>query len=175
VLQPEEVANILPGKSDRVSGGLALGGARFLVSLDRVVGDHLLVGGRVGYFTRPFPESSLGDLKSLHVEARATFVAGDHPFSRAGVFPTAMVGAGFAERAAGVAVTVIGHEGSSPQTLTLDTWQTGGPVFVSAGLGLRLGVGGPFVLSFLPLEATCAFGSSTLFALSPEAGVQVGF
>jgi hypothetical protein len=172
----DEASRVVPGRSDRLSGGLGADNARVLVSVDHVVDDHLLLGGRIGFTTAPYPLSSLGSLKSLHLEARATFVAGKRPFASSGVFPVVVLGAGFAEYATSIGVTAVEQQvgGGGAFMRTADAWRSGGPLFTSLGAGLRLAIGG-VALSLIPLKGTVAFGSSSVVALSPEAAVQVGF
>jgi hypothetical protein len=176
------------GVDDQVQSGLSLANARFLVSVDAALDDHWLLGGRLGVATATYPVHGATDAPAtqvdafgkLHVEARVTYVIGEHPLATAALAPVLVLGTGLAEHSTAVSVKVsvtVPTAGSNATTSTgsVSAWRVAGPGFVSTGIGLRWTVSPGFALSILP-KATLAFGSGSPMALlSPEVVGQVGF
>jgi hypothetical protein len=171
-------SQIRKGVDDQVMGGIAPANVRFLVAFDEAVSDHVLLGGRLGFATATYPARDAGALGHLHLEARASYVIGEHPLATAGLSPVLALGAGLAEYSASVPVKVdLVPPSPMPSTAgTVSAWRVAGPGFVSAGVGLRWAVSPGFALSILPLKATFAFGThAPNFFLSPEITAQFGY
>jgi hypothetical protein len=169
---------IRKGVDDQVQSGLSLANARFLVAVDAALDDHWLLGGRLGVATATYPihgETDVGAFGKLHVEARVTYVIGEHPLATAALAPVLVLGTGLAEHSTAVSVKVALTSPTATSTGSVSAWRVAGPGFVSTGIGLRWTVPPGFALSFLP-KATLAFGSGSPMALlSPEIVGQVGF
>ena len=172
---------IRKGVDDQVQSGLSLANARFLVAVDAALDDHWLLGGRLGVATATYPVHGATDaFGKLHVEARVTYVIGEHPLATAALAPVLVLGTGLAEHSTAVSVKVALTSVTAGSTVTTSTgsvsaWKVAGPGFVSTGIGLRWTASPGFALTFLP-KATLAFGSGSPMALlSPEIVGQVGF
>ena len=185
-------ANIQRGQGTPNSGGgLALGNIRVLASFDYALSENALVGLRAGYVARTDPAvgSPGAAFAPLHLEARFTYVFGDHPLSRGVVAFMAFGGLGAGEFDANVPVTV---QLSSPapasicsagvtngaglQRCSENAWITAGPVFAAVGGGARFRLGDVIAMPIdLKLEGAFGGRAGFLFGLAPELGVQVGF
>jgi hypothetical protein len=121
----------------------------------------------------------------LHIEARYTYLFGKDAVNRVGLSPLVLVGVGAGEFDAYVPVTAnlkcqVGCNTKFPvgatEAGTVDAWLTAGPVFVTAGGGLRyLATSRLAILAALKFQA--AFGGSAGFlpGFAPELGFQYGF
>jgi hypothetical protein len=185
----QEDLNIVPGDSDKVSGGFAPGNFRFLASLDYAASSNMMVGVRLGYVGNTYNGQSASAFPPLHAELRGTLVLGKDPFEKAGVAPYVMVGAGLAQYSAAVGTTVISkipsnYTGPMPPAnctsgatgcTNAQAWSVSGPGFVGIGAGLRLAFVANVALLIGPRFNIAFGGSGTLISLSPEIGLQTGF
>lgn len=167
---------ILPtgtSRSDQVKSGAAFGNVRLLASFDYALTGNWLVGGRFGVVLRNYPGDA-GDAHRfgppIHLEARTTYVFGDHPLFNAGVAPfvSAQLGLGHFETKASVQVI------ESTTSKNVDAWHLAGPGFVGVGGGFRIGVTPRAALS-LGARVDFAFGDAFVPSVGPELGGVVGF
>jgi hypothetical protein len=110
--------NTQAGVDNDINTGLALATYRLLVSYDRLIGDNVTLGGRLGYaFNGGPPSGEDGEVKflPLHAEIRASYWFGTKPFTTAGFRPYVGASAGAAQVDAKLPVK-IGDCGGDPNT-----------------------------------------------------------
>jgi hypothetical protein len=174
---------IRKGVNDQVVGGMRLGNIRLLASLDYALSRNVLLGLRVGFVLLTDPIGA--PFPPLHLEGRLTYAIGKNALSKQGVSPILFAGVGAGEFDAAVPVTV---SVTTPKTMAFpqgqnlsgqeNAWLTAGPVFFSAGAGLRaLGFLSPRVAATIALKFEGAFGGAAGFmpGVAPEVGLQYGF
>jgi hypothetical protein len=108
--------NTQPGVDNNIKTGFALSTFRLLISYDRLIGDNVTVGGRLGYaFGGGPPSGEDQQVKFLpfHAELRASYWFGTQPFTREGLRPFVGASAGAAQVDAKLGVTV-GDCGGAP-------------------------------------------------------------
>jgi len=178
---------IVAGHGDSVGGGLTPGDIRLLASFDYAFTTNQMVGIRAGYVLGTYKGTQASHFPPIHLEARYSYVFGDDPIGQAGLHPFLLGGAGVSQFDAEVPVTLYENafttnggnncvlNGGKYCAQTVSAWQTGGPLFLEAGGGLRW----EFVPGFaamVDLKLVGAIGSSGFkFIPTPEAGVQLGF
>jgi hypothetical protein len=163
---------ITTASPDHVAGGLDAANVRLLASVDYALGRNVLVGARVGYVLRSAPSPTFG---RGHLEARLTYAIGHDALTREGLWPILLVGVGAGEFDAYVPVMVtLADPGRT--SLRENAWMKGGPLFVTAGGGVRALFGRRTALT-AALKFTGAFGGNAGFlpGIAPELGVQLGF
>jgi len=180
----EENQRIVPGQLNTISGGVVpFANTRILLTFDYALNTNVLLGGRLGYtfgtYSGSTPAGVAGKnegkaFMSLHLEARGTYLIGKDallkPFAMYVVF-----GAGITEMAAKIDVNVV-VTGETPPKQTVQAWTLSSPVFVSPGVGFRMGIGDRAAIMIAPVKATFAIGGNGLLAAwSPEIGAQLGF
>ncbi len=163
------------GSDDQVASGLNASNLRLLASLDYALGHNVLLGARVGYVLRTGPSPTFG---RLHLEARLTYAIGHDALTREGLSPILLAGVGAGEFDASVPVMVdlasfVDQPGAQQRE---NAWLTGGPLFVTAGGGVRALFGQRAALT-AALKFMGAFGGNAGFlpGIAPELGVQLGF
>lgn len=98
-----------PGVDNSINTGLALATVRLLLSFDRLVGDNVTLGARLGYAFRGGPPSGEDQevkFLPLHAELRASYWFGSKPFTVDGFRPYVGASAGAAQVDAKLPVTV---------------------------------------------------------------------
>jgi hypothetical protein len=145
---------------------------------------NLLVGGRFGYVVNSYPGAAASNDGraagfKVHVEARATYLFGDHPLERIGFVPMAFAGFGVAPFDGHVdsIVTLTNPMGAmrAPLTQQVSIWDTGGPFFLLLGGGARYEFSSRLAAT-LGLRINIAIGGNgVLPTLGPEIGFQYGF
>jgi hypothetical protein len=173
---------------DRVISGAAFGNVRILASFDYAINANMLAGARAGYvlFTDPVTgkDPTTGSqgaaFAPLHIEARFTYLFGKDALLSQFVSPMVFGGLGVGEFDAFVPVTVqlsqpAGAPNPNPVQVTENAWLTAGPVFISAGGGVRLALT-PQIAANLALKLEAAFGGTAglLPGIAPELGMQFG-
>lgn len=169
-----------PGRAGSVNGGGAVGNIRILLSFDYALNANMLVGGRLGFVANRYPGEEagidgVGFALPIHAEARFTYLFGQDALYEKTIAPYAFGSLGLSQTDAAVAVPIT-ETGSPPSEKT--AYAIGGPLFVGAGGGVRIGVGKDKRVGIMvaPLRANLALGGgATLISLSPELGVHVGF
>jgi tetratricopeptide (TPR) repeat protein len=128
----------LLGADDAVSGGPAIATMRVLLGYDRVVGQQLLVGGRLGYAFNGGPQRpGAASFLPVHAEGRLSFWFGHDPLGRAGFRFFALVAGGVAEVDAGVQVDAYASSQAyaTGQSQNYVAWRKTGLGFAAEGLG----------------------------------------
>jgi hypothetical protein len=171
-----ENGNIVIGRSDQVQGGVTHGPFTILASFDYALSQNLLVGARAGYELLTIPTGAA--FAPVHLEARLTYLFGKDALTSR-LAPLALVGLGVGEFDAFVPVTAYSQPtAKDPQATphSFNAWLTAGPVFATAGGGLRYLVK-KRIAATLAIKLQGAFGgyAGFLFGVVPELGVQVGF
>jgi hypothetical protein len=171
---------------DRVTPGGALGNVRILASIDYALNTNMLLGARAGYvlFTDPLTGAAGAAFPPIHLEARLTYLFGKDPLMTSGVAPLAFAGIGAGEFDAFVPVRVDltpdpkylpAPPYDKAQSITVNAWQTAGPVFLSLGAGARIAFTNSVALiAALKLEGAFGGTAGSLWGFAPEAGLQFG-
>jgi hypothetical protein len=173
-------SQISPNVDDKVQGGFAPANIRVMVTFDYAATANLLVGGRVGYVANTYDgqaaknEGKTSFMGPVHLEARGTYVLGRDPIANAGLAPYLMGALGVSTWDGGVNVTVAQNPTFGNATTTAKAWVNSGPFFLSAGGGIRYAFSPRAALLVGP-RLNLAFGSVTMFSISPELGLQYGF
>jgi hypothetical protein len=117
---------------DQVSGGFGLATTRILVGFDRLFGENLTLGVKLGYAFNGGPAAEGGKaFLPVHAEARVAYFFGKNPFGATGIRPYVTANGGVAQIDARVTVQVTDQLGQS----NLAAWKKGGTSFVGAGVG----------------------------------------
>ena len=161
---------IQQGHSDQVQGGFAPGPLTLAVSFDYAINMNMLAGVRAGYELLTIPTG--GAFAPVHAEARFTYLLG-HDALMAKLAPMIFAGAGVGEFDAFVPVNVFLYGGATP---TVNAWITAGPVFATAGGGVRYALS-KRITATGAVRLQGAFGGTAgfLFGAAPELGIQYGF
>jgi hypothetical protein len=167
--QYDGVPNV--GDRDQVSGGFGLATTRILVGFDRLLGENLTLGVKLGYAFNGGPAAGGGGKAffPVHAEGRVAYFFGKNPFGSTGIRPYVSVNGGLAQIDARVTVQV-----NDPQNgqLNLAAWKKGGTSFVGAGVGaMWLTSPGSGFLAELRLEQLF---SSSATGLSLQIGYAFG-
>jgi hypothetical protein len=162
----------LKGADDAVSGGPAIATMRVLVGYDRVLGQQLLVGARLGYAFNGGPQRpGAASFLPVHAEGRVSFWFGHNPFGRAGFRFFALVAGGVAEVDAGVQVDVYASTQAYAmgQSQNYVAWKKTGLGFAAEGLGAMYAIT-PSSGIVLELKALEMFPTTGL-----GGGLQLGY
>jgi hypothetical protein len=134
---------------------------RVLIGADYAMSARWLIGVHAGFMANryPGPLGSGVNVGRFHLEGRSTFIFEAIDRSLAPYVISSVGVANFdAESDGGV----------------LHTWISRGPIFVTAGLGLRILFSNSVAIMFAPLKGTLAFPTETGLAWSPEFALSVG-
>jgi hypothetical protein len=142
------------GSGNQVKGGIGVATRRVLLGYERVFGDNLTLGARLGFAFSGSPKPTTGGgsgLMPFHAEARASYWFGEHPFAAEGLRPYVGLAAGLGEVDGHVTVEYYADQAGylAGAKGKLDAWRKPGSLFVGAHLGLayafsrtqQLGVG----------------------------------
>jgi hypothetical protein len=172
-----------PNRLDFVKGGFAPGPLTLFASFDYALSPNFLIGARAGFELLTYPGSSPGPaFPPVRLEARLTYLIGNRAINQS-FAPVLFAGGGAGEFDAFVPVKVTLNAPVSapyqPGVVTEDAWLTAGPVFATAGGGLRFAFGGEkkniALTALLKFEAAFGGTSGSLFGVAPELGLQYGF
>jgi hypothetical protein len=128
----------LAGADDAVTGGPAIATLRVLAGYDRVLGERVMLGGRLGFAFNGGPQRpGASSFMPLHAEARASLWFGHEPLSRTGFRFFALLAGGAAEVDAGVQVDVYASAQAyrMGQSQNYTAWKKTGLGFAAEGLG----------------------------------------
>ncbi|MCA9648125.1 MAG: tetratricopeptide repeat protein [Polyangiaceae bacterium] len=131
------------GKSNSLKGGVGYGSMRVMVGYDRLIGQRLLIGARLGFAFLGHPERADGKkFNPFHGELRVTFHFANEPFTHAGVRPYVFAGGGWADSVARITTPIqnTGTDGQPEPPVNVDAYQLGGGYFAGAGLGMQYAV-----------------------------------
>ncbi len=137
----------LQGSGDEVTGGFGLATTRFLVGFDRVLGENVALGARLGYAINGGPQkkdlingTSGSTFFAFHAEGRVSYWFGSSPFARAGFRPYVVAAGGMSEVDAKVVVKI--YTQMMPKDATsLAAWKKSGKAFAGVGGGVMYPVG----------------------------------
>jgi len=136
-----------------VTGGVGIATTRVLLGYDRIVGDNIGLGIRVGYAFNGGPQKRAFDLKfpddppttgakflAIHAEGRVSYWLGSNPMARAGFRPYLVLAGGMTQVDAKVVVKVYTNQ-SPKDPISLAAWKKAGTTFVGFGGGVMYPVG----------------------------------
>jgi hypothetical protein len=157
---------IYTGAGDQLKGGVGFATKRVLFGYERVLGDNLTLGARLGFAFGGSPKATNGTGTSFlpfHAEARASYWFGEAPFARDGLRGYAGLAAGLGEVDGHVTVEYYvdqaGYQANAKGKL--DAWRKTGNVLV----GLHGGVAYAFTKQqqlFLELRLLQLLGATAL-------------
>jgi hypothetical protein len=137
---------IFAGSGNQLQGGVGLATKRVLVGCERLLGENVTLGARVGFTFGNSPTATSGSGKAFlpfHAELRGSYWFGDAPFKSGGVRGYAGLAAGLAEVDGHVTVEyyqdMAGY--TSGAKGKLDAWRKTGNGFAGLHLGLAYGIG----------------------------------
>ena len=182
------------GNADNINGGAVLSTMRLTLGYDRVVGERVTLGARLGF---AFNGASDGGASFLpvHLEARVGVWPGASPFVGAGVRPFFFLAFGLAQIDAKVDVAILedgvtcgakkpsdsssdctkpSHDGFlEPRKQTISAYKQAGLGFAAGGLGVQLAPS-PGIAFHLAVRGGITF-PSVVPVITPEAGFALGF
>jgi hypothetical protein len=161
------------GSSNSLSGGIGTGSMRVLVGYDRVLGQRMTAGVRLGFAFLGHPERTDGKtFLPFHAEARFAYHLLKDPFADKGVRPYVFGGGGLAEVAARVSTKVVFGDPVNPNENTVDVFQRAGNFFGTLGGGIQYAVS-PQAAMVVELGARVMFPEQA-FAIAPKLGFAYG-
>ena len=132
---------IQSGSSNSINGGVGTGSMRVVAGYDRVLGNRMTAGVRLGFAFLGHPERPDGKkFLPLHAEARFAYYLSKDPFMSTGVRPYLVIGGGVADSVARVSTTVVEDTGAGTRSFKLDVYQRAGPAFGGLGAGVQYAV-----------------------------------
>ncbi len=171
-----------PNRLDFVNGGFVHGPLTIFASFDYALNYNVLVGARAGYEALTYPGNNPAPaFPPIRLEARVSYLLGARAINRA-FAPVFFLGAGAGEFDAFVPVKVTLMNPAGPYTsggvIKEDAWLTAGPVYATAGGGVRFAFGGEeksvALTGLLKFEGAFGGTSGFLFGLAPEVGLEFG-
>ena len=132
---------IYGGSGNRVQGGVGLATKRVLVGYERLLGQNVTLGGRVGFAFGGSPKATTGDASAflpIHAELRGSYWFGEAPLASSGVRGYAGLAVGVGEVDGRVTVEYFTDEAGyrAGNVGTLDAWRKTGSLLLSAHGGL---------------------------------------
>jgi hypothetical protein len=130
--------SIYQGSGNQLKGGIGFGTKRVLIGYERLFGENITAGGRLGFAFGGSPKAPGGAaFLPLHVEVRGSYWFGASPFTHAGFRPYAGLAGGIGEVDGHVPVEfyqdAAGYNAGAKGTL--DAWRKTGSGFVALHLG----------------------------------------
>jgi hypothetical protein len=165
----------LAGADDAVSGGPAIATMRVLAGYDRVFGDRIMVGARLGFAFNGGPQRpGANSFMPVHAEARTSLWFGRAPLRRAGIRFFALLATGVAEVDAGVQVDVYASAQAyrMGQSQSYTAWKKTGLGFAAEGGGVMFAFS-PSSGVVLELKALEMFPTTALGAAA-QLGYAIG-
>lgn len=157
---------------NEISGGLVRATNRILLGYDRLFGDNLTAGARLGFAFGGGPQAPGGNaFVPLHFEVRGAYWIGKHPFARKGLRPYVAIGGGVSQVDGKLDVAVV-EEGTG-ERVELEAWKKAGTSFAFAGGGAMYALS-PKSGPLLELKYLQMFGSSS-GGLAIALGYGIGF
>jgi hypothetical protein len=137
---------IYDGSGNQVQGGLGVATKRVLLGYERLLGENVTLGARVGFAFGGSPKATSGNgtaFLPLHAELRGSYWFGAAPFQSGGLRGFAGLAAGLAEVDGHVTVEYFESQQGYQQGQKgkLDAWRKTGNGFASLNLGLAYGIG----------------------------------
>jgi hypothetical protein len=129
------------GSGNQLQGGVGFATKRLLVGYERLIGENLTAGVKLGFAFGGSPKSTKADASAFlpfHAELRGNYWFGSAPFARDGLRPYAGVAAGLGEIDGHVSVEyyedAAGYNAGAKGKL--DAWRQAGKIFIGAHAGL---------------------------------------
>lgn len=131
---------IYSGSGNQLKGGIGFATKRLLVGYERLFGDNLTAGVKLGFAFGGSPKATVGGAAAflpIHAELRGSYWFGSAPFAKDGFRPYAGIAAGLAEVDGHVSVEYYEDAAgyNSGAKGTLDAWRKTGNSFIGAHLG----------------------------------------
>jgi hypothetical protein len=128
------------GNGNSLHGGTGLGSMRILAGYDRVLGQRLTVGVRLGFAILGTPARNDGKkFIPFHAEVRGAYYFTKDPFADKGVRPYVFLNGGLGQTSAKLSTTVLDQDPNVGKR-TLDVFRTSGPAFGGGGVGVQYAV-----------------------------------
>ena len=182
------------GNADNINSGAVLSTMRLTLGYDRLVGERITLGARLGF---AFNGASDGGASFLpvHLEARASVWPGARPFVGSGVRPFFFLAVGLAQIDSRVDVELL-EDGTTcgakkpgdtasectkpsndgflePRKQTVSAYKQAGLGFAAGGLGVQIAPS-PGIAFHLAVRGGITF-PSVVPVITPEAGFALGF
>lgn len=126
------------GNGNTLRGGISPGSMRVVLGFDRVLKDRITVGVRAGFAFLGTPEREDGKkFVPFHGELRGAYFFSKDPFAQKGVRPYILANVGVGQVSARLDTEVIDTNFGRTK---LDVYQTSGPFFGGAGIGIQYAV-----------------------------------
>lgn len=165
---------IYTGSGNQLAGGIGFATKRVLVGYERLFGDNVTAGLKLGFAFGGSPKATTGSgaaFLPIHAELRGSYWFGSAPFANAGFRPYGGLAAGLAEVDGHVSVEY--YEDGAGYTAgakgTLDAWRKTGNSFIGAHLGAAYAFSKEQQL-FLELRLVQLLGATAL-----GGAVQLGY
>lgn len=137
---------IYAGSGNQLQGGIGVATKRVLVGYERLLGDNVTLGARLGFAFGGSPKATTGSGSAflpLHAELRGSYWFGNTPFASGGLRGYAGLAGGVAEVDGHVTVEyyadAVGYQQNAKGKL--DAWRKTGNAFAGAHVGLAYGMG----------------------------------
>lgn len=131
---------IYQGSGNQLQGGIGFATKRLLVGYERLLGDNITAGAKVGFAFGGSPKPTKGNgtaLMPFHAELRGSYWFGSAPFASEGFRPYAGIAAGLGAVDGHVSVeyyeTADGY--TNGRKGKLDAWRKTGTAFISGHVG----------------------------------------
>jgi hypothetical protein len=182
------------GNGDQINSGVVLSTMRVTLGYDRLLGEHITLGARLGFAFNGASGAGASFLP-VHAEARLGFWPSASPFVGAGVRPFLFLAGGVAQVDSHVEVEILedggaceaippsdprsdctkpSHDGVlEPRKQTVSAYKQAGLAFAAAGAGVQFAPT-PGVAFHLAVRAGITF-PSVVPVITPEAGFALGF
>jgi hypothetical protein len=165
---------IYTGSGDQLAGGVGFATKRLLVGYERLFGENLTAGLKLGFAFGGSPKATTGSgtaFLPIHAELRGSYWFGSAPFSKDGFRPYAGLAAGVGEVDGHVSVEYYQDAAgySAGAKGKLDAWRKTGTSFIGAHVGAAYGFSKEQQL-FLELRLLQMLGATAL-----GGAVQLGY
>ena len=182
------------GNADNINGGAVLATMRLTLGYDRLVGERITLGARLGFAFNGAHDGGASFLP-VHLEARVGVWPGERPFVGAGVRPFFFLAAGLAQIDSRIDVSIL-EDGATcgakkpsdttsectrpsgdgflePRKQTVSAYKQAGLAFAAGGVGVQIAPS-PGVAFHLAVRGGITF-PSVVPVITPEAGFALGF
>jgi hypothetical protein len=183
-----------PGNADKINGGAVLSTMRITLGYDRLLGERITLGARLGFAFNGAHDGGASFLP-VHVEARLAVWPGANPFVGSGVRPFLFLSGGVAQIDSRVDVDLL-EDGATcgakkpsdtgsdctkpsrdgflePRKQTVSAYKQAGLAFAAGGVGVQIAPS-PGIAFHLAVRGGITF-PSVVPVITPEAGFALGF
>jgi hypothetical protein len=157
---------IFEGSGNQLQGGVGLATKRLLLGYDRLFGENITLGARLGFAFGGSPKATTANAAAflpLHAELRGSYWFGDKPMAEGGLRGYAGAAAALGEVDGHVTVEYFEHQSGYDQNNKgkLDAWRKTGNTILALHAGLAYGIGTEHALH-LELRVLQMLGASAL-------------